>query len=146
MQCVGPSGGGVTYNGPRYSFNSGSNWASTANAALSFEFCDTPPVVSTGADHDPQVGMISMSVGQTQPVYESAGGGVVRDAAGNELLLPQDYDGNGFDTHLVMSTVEVDGKVIVAQEGSIDGDLVATNADIAGSVEGQINIHGRLTV
>ena len=44
----------------------------------------------------------------------------------------------------VVGKVEVDGKVIVAQEGSIDGDLVATNADIAGSVEGQINIHGRL--
>ena len=44
----------------------------------------------------------------------------------------------------VIGKVEVDGKVIVAQEGSIEGDLVATNADIAGSVEGEIHVTGRL--
>ena len=44
----------------------------------------------------------------------------------------------------VIGKVEVDGKVIVAQEGSIEGDLVATNADVAGSVDGEINISGRL--
>ena len=58
----------------------------------------------------PQIGMISISASQTQPVYEAAGGGVVRDADGNELWLPQDYDGNGYDTHLVMSSTEIDGQ------------------------------------
>ena len=59
----------------------------------------------------PQVGMISISASQAQPVYESAGGGVVRDTDGNELWLPQDYDGNGYDTHLVMSSTEIDGQI-----------------------------------
>ncbi|NND70584.1 MAG: polymer-forming cytoskeletal protein [Rhodothermales bacterium] len=44
----------------------------------------------------------------------------------------------------VVGKVEVDGKVIIAQEGSVDGDLIATNADVAGSVEGHINVSGRL--
>ncbi len=60
---------------------------------------------------NPQIGMISISTSQAQPVYESAGGDVVRDGSGNELRLPQDYDGNGFDTHLVMSSTEIDGQL-----------------------------------
>ncbi len=59
----------------------------------------------------PQIGLISIGVGQIQPVYESAGGSVVRDANNNELKLPQDYDGNGFDTYLVMSSTEIDGRL-----------------------------------
>lgn len=56
----------------------------------------------------PQAGMVSISQGQ--PVYDSAGGNVVRDGGGNELWLPQDYDGSGADTHLVMSSTTVDGR------------------------------------
>lgn len=61
----------------------------------------------------PQIGMISMSVGQSQPVYESAAGSIVRYSGGVELWLPQDYDGSGADTHLVLSSVDVDGRTWV---------------------------------
>lgn len=40
----------------------------------------------------------------------------------------------------VVGNLDVDGKVIVAKEGSINGELVAASADIAGDVQGQINI------
>ncbi len=58
----------------------------------------------------PQIGMIMISVAQAQPVYDSAAGNIVRDAGGHELWLPQDFDGNGFDTHLVISTKEINGQ------------------------------------
>ncbi len=66
---------------------------------------ETSPV----SQQTPQIGLISISVGQIQPIYESAGGSVVRDTDNNEVRLPQDYDGNGFDTYLVMSSTEIDG-------------------------------------
>ncbi len=57
-------------------------------------------------------GMIQISTSQAQPVYEDAGGGLVR-VEGQELWLPHDFDGNGFDTYLVQSTQEVDGRTWV---------------------------------
>lgn len=58
-----------------------------------------------------QISTIAISAAQAQPVYESAGGNVVRDTNGQEIWLPQDFDGNGFDTHLVMSSIDLDGQV-----------------------------------
>ena len=46
----------------------------------------------------------------------------------------------------VVGKVRVEGKVIVAKEGSINGDLIATNADVSGSVQGQIEISERLVL
>ncbi len=80
----------------------------------SLEFnCTTGELISgasSPAQPSSQVGMISISTAQAQPVYESAGGNVVRDSGGNELWLPQDYDGSGADTHLVMSSSDIDGR------------------------------------
>lgn len=44
----------------------------------------------------------------------------------------------------VIGKLDVAGKVIIAQEGSVDGELHAESADIAGSVEGQIKISERI--
>ena len=40
----------------------------------------------------------------------------------------------------VVGNLDVQGKVIVAKEGSVNGELVAISADIAGDVQGQIHI------
>ena len=42
--------------------------------------------------------------------------------------------------------LEVAGKAIVAQEGSIDGELVAESADIAGAVDGQVKVSERVVL
>ncbi len=70
-------------------------------------FYDGPPVSSQPA---PQVGMISISTAQEQPVYDAAGGSIVRNRDRSELRLPQDFDGNGSDTYLVMGSAEIDGQ------------------------------------
>ncbi len=43
-------------------------------------------------------------------------------------------------------TLRVEGKAIIAQEGTIEGDVFATDADVAGSLIGEINIKGRLVL
>lgn len=40
----------------------------------------------------------------------------------------------------VVGNLDVQGKVIIAKEGSVNGELVAISADIAGDVQGQIHI------
>ncbi len=62
------------------------------------------------AQPKPQVATISISVAQAQPVFELPDGNIVRDGGGHELWLPQDFDGSGADTHLVMSSLDVDGR------------------------------------
>lgn len=44
----------------------------------------------------------------------------------------------------VVGEVEVDGKLITTDEGQIEGDVVATNADVAGSVRGSLVVKERL--
>lgn len=46
----------------------------------------------------------------------------------------------------IIGTLNVDGKAILAEEGKLDGDLHATDADIAGTVDGNLHISGRLVV
>ena len=43
-------------------------------------------------------------------------------------------------------TLKVEGKAIVAQEGHIEGEIIAADADIAGSVQGDISVKGRLVL
>lgn len=43
-------------------------------------------------------------------------------------------------------TLKVEGKAIVAQEGHIEGEIIAADADVAGSVQGDITIKGRLVL
>lgn len=44
----------------------------------------------------------------------------------------------------VKGEIEVDGKLITTDEGSIEGDIVATNADIAGTIRGSLVVKERL--
>lgn len=44
----------------------------------------------------------------------------------------------------VEGTMQVAGKVFVTQEGRIDGDLSARNADVAGAITGTVRIEERL--
>ena len=46
----------------------------------------------------------------------------------------------------VVGKLHVDGKAMIAQEGLIEGELVASDADVAGSVQGEIRISGRLVL
>lgn len=43
-------------------------------------------------------------------------------------------------------TLKVEGKAIVAQEGRIEGEVIAADADIAGAVHGDIVVKGRLVL
>ncbi len=40
----------------------------------------------------------------------------------------------------IVGTLRVDGKAIIALEGAVDGELEAANADVAGSVQGEIRV------
>lgn len=44
----------------------------------------------------------------------------------------------------LVGTLSIDGKAIVAQEGAVEGEVAATSADIAGSVQGELLIEERL--
>ncbi len=44
----------------------------------------------------------------------------------------------------IIGKLIVEGKAILAQEGAIEGELVATSADVAGRIEGEIHVKERL--
>jgi len=46
----------------------------------------------------------------------------------------------------IVGTLEVDGKTMIAEEGVVEGEIIATNADIAGQVEGEIRIEEQLVL
>lgn len=46
----------------------------------------------------------------------------------------------------IVGQLDVQGRAIVAQEGTIEGEITATNADIAGSVQGEIRVEERLVL
>jgi cytoskeletal protein CcmA (bactofilin family) len=46
----------------------------------------------------------------------------------------------------IVGKLLAEGKVIVTQEGEIDGEIVAASADIAGSVVGEISVKERLVL
>lgn len=46
----------------------------------------------------------------------------------------------------IIGKLQVDGKAIVAQEGSIEGELVATSADVAGTIDGDVHVSDRLVL
>ncbi len=43
-------------------------------------------------------------------------------------------------------TLRVEGKVIIAQEGIVEGDVFATDADVAGTLIGEINVKSLLVL
>ena len=58
----------------------------------------------------PNNGEFSISTSAPVMAYDSAGGDPVRLASGSELFLPNDADGNGFDTYIITATAEVGGE------------------------------------
>ena len=46
----------------------------------------------------------------------------------------------------LIGRLEVNGKAIVAEAGTIEGEIVATNADIAGNVQGEIHVEDQLVL
>lgn len=46
----------------------------------------------------------------------------------------------------VIGTLRVQGKAMIAESGSVDGEIIATNADVAGRVQGDIEIEERLVL
>lgn len=46
----------------------------------------------------------------------------------------------------ILGRLEVDGKAIVAKSGTVEGEIVATHADIAGHVQGEIRIEDQLVL
>jgi hypothetical protein len=59
----------------------------------------------------PHIGLVQISVGQSQPVYFAPDGGMIRDNEDNALMVPSDADGNGFDTYVVTQMQEVNGEM-----------------------------------
>lgn len=68
---------------------------------------------SSAAVNSPNLGLILIYTSQAQPVYASPGGEIVR-VDGQELWLPNDADGSGADSYVVMELALVDGEVWVA--------------------------------
>ncbi len=62
----------------------------------------------------PNEGTILIGWSQMQHAYVAPGGDVARDSAGNEISLPADDDGNGFDTYTVTGVKVVDGRTWVS--------------------------------
>ncbi len=46
----------------------------------------------------------------------------------------------------IVGTLDVEGKTMIAESGAVEGELIATNADIAGEVEGEIHVEERLVL
>lgn len=46
----------------------------------------------------------------------------------------------------IVGTMHVDGRAIIAKSGGVEGEIIATNADIAGHVEGEIRVAERLVL
>jgi cytoskeletal protein CcmA (bactofilin family) len=46
----------------------------------------------------------------------------------------------------IVGTLRVEGKAMISESGSVDGEIIATNADVAGRVQGEIEIEERLVL
>ena len=46
----------------------------------------------------------------------------------------------------IVGKLQVEGKAIVAQEGSVEGEVHAASADIAGTIEGDLHVTDRLVL
>ncbi|MBI5931564.1 MAG: hypothetical protein HY862_19810 [Chloroflexi bacterium] len=67
------------------------------------------------ANNVPNLGLVKLDTGQTQPAYVSAGGGqVLQGSDGASVFLPADADHSGYDTYVVTDAVEVDGAIWIA--------------------------------
>ena len=57
----------------------------------------------------PHVADIRINAGSNVPAYDGPAGSQVKLLNGRDVFLPQDYDGNGYDTYVVTDTAVVDG-------------------------------------
>ena len=46
----------------------------------------------------------------------------------------------------IVGTLEVEGKTMIAKEGEVEGEIIATNVEIAGQVQGDIRVEERLVL
>ena len=46
----------------------------------------------------------------------------------------------------IVGTLEVEGKTMIAEEGEVEGEIIATNVEIAGQVQGEIHAEERLVL
>ncbi len=46
----------------------------------------------------------------------------------------------------IVGELRVEGKAIVAQDGTVEGEISAADADVAGNVQGEIYVSGRLVL
>lgn len=46
----------------------------------------------------------------------------------------------------IVGTLRVEGKAMIAESGAVDGEIIATNADIAGRVQGEIEVEELLVL
>ena len=75
----------------------------------------TPPPPPGGCDpcgagdYD-RVGQIMITAAQSQPGLTTPNGGTAKATNGADIILPYDWDGNGFDTYDVMESQVVNGR------------------------------------
>ena len=58
------------------------------------------------------------------------------------LQVEDDFRAHG----RIIGTLEVEGKAMIAEQGAVEGDLIAANAEIAGQVQGEIHVEERLVL
>jgi len=46
----------------------------------------------------------------------------------------------------IIGTIDVEGKTMIAEDGAVEGKIIATNADIAGQVQGEIHVEELLVL
>jgi len=46
----------------------------------------------------------------------------------------------------IVGTLEVEGKTMIAEEGEVEGEIIATNVEVAGQVQGEIHVDERLVL
>lgn len=74
--------------------------------------CDAPAVVD--GLNVPNNGLVLINSWEQTAAYDGPAGSQVKLSNGALLILPQDYDGNGYDTYVVTETVTVDGQAWVS--------------------------------
>jgi len=46
----------------------------------------------------------------------------------------------------IIGTLEVEGRTMIAEEGSVEGEIITNSAEIAGQVQGEIHVEERLVL
>ena len=94
----------------------GDGWAAaphTASGTYASVSC-TPAAVAVPAMNIPHITDILIYSWEQVVAYGSPGGEPARLSNGAVIVLPQDYDGNGFDTYVVTDSTVIDGETWVS--------------------------------